>query len=103
MKNPRASRADEIQVGGDHYKEAGPDMQHWNMVIVHNLDYFGAQITRYLFRWKDKGGLEDLEKAQHYLNKYVEVAKAAANGHSIYQRFLNWPKEPPNGHSTRTK
>jgi hypothetical protein len=49
------------------------ELEHWDIVVLFDLDYFQAQITRYLFRWKEKGGLEDLLEAQHYLQKYIEV------------------------------
>jgi hypothetical protein len=68
------AKANERQVGGDHYKTEGP--QHWDMVAQFTLDYFQGQITKYLFRWRKKGGVEDLEKARHYLDKYIELAKA---------------------------
>jgi len=61
-----------------HYKEAGEAMQHWNIVIAHNLDYFQGQITKYVMRWRHKGGLLDLEKAAHFLEKYIELAKQEA-------------------------
>lgn len=68
------SSANERQVGGSHYKAHGTaELQHWDVVTIFKLDYFQAQITRYLFRWKDKNGLEDLEKARHYMDKYIEV------------------------------
>lgn len=67
--------ANDRQVGGDHYKTSGP--QHWDMVVEFDLDYFQGQITKYLFRWRRKNGLEDLEKAKHYLEKYIELAKAS--------------------------
>lgn len=65
--------ANDRQVGGNHYKTEGP--QHWDMVAGFGLDYFQGQITKYLFRWRKKNGLEDLEKAKHYLEKYIELAK----------------------------
>jgi hypothetical protein len=65
--------ANERQIGGDHYK-TGP-IQHWDIVAQHELDYFQGQITKYVMRWKLKGGIQDLEKAQHFLEKYVELAK----------------------------
>ena len=68
--------ANEEQVGGDHYKKHG-DMQHWDVVVKFGLDYFQGQITRYVFRWRDKNGLEDLRKARHYLDKYIEVQESA--------------------------
>lgn len=50
-------------------------MQHWDMVYEFNLDYFQGQITKYLFRHHQKGGVQDLEKAKHYLEKYIELQK----------------------------
>jgi hypothetical protein len=32
-------------------------------------------ITKYVMRWKLKGGMEDLEKAAHFLEKYMELNK----------------------------
>ena len=31
-----------------------------------------ANAIKYLWRWKDKGGLEDLEKAKWYFNHIIE-------------------------------
>jgi len=60
----------ENQVGGTHYKKP---YQHWDFVNDLQLGYFPAQVLRYLSRWKEKNGKEDLLKAQHYLAKYEEV------------------------------
>ena len=65
------------QVGGEHYVQYG-DLQHWDVVNHFNLDYFQGQITKYVMRHKDKGGLSDLRKAQHFLEKYIEVVEEAA-------------------------
>jgi hypothetical protein len=68
--------ANERQVGGTHYQDAGDDLlQHWDIVKIFDLDYFQGQITKYIMRWKDKNGLEDLQKAQHFLEKYIEIAE----------------------------
>jgi hypothetical protein len=64
--------ANERQVAGEHYKKHG-DLQHWDIVIKFGLDYFQGQITKYVMRWKDKGGVQDLEKARHFLDKYIEI------------------------------
>jgi Protein of unknwon function (DUF3310) len=65
--------ANERQVGGDHYSKRGTTLQHWDMVAMFNLDYFQGNVSKYIFRWRDKGGIEDLKKARHYLDKYIEV------------------------------
>lgn len=62
------------QVGGTHYGLRS--YQHWDMVAEFNLDYFQGQITKYVMRWRDKNGVEDLEKAGHYLEKYMEIERA---------------------------
>ena len=57
------------QIGGEHYRS---EIQHWDYVLANNLDYFQGQITKYVSRWKNKNGIEDLKKAQHFLEKYIE-------------------------------
>lgn len=64
--------ANDRQVGGEHYKAK---FQHWDAVVEWDLDYFQAQILRYVVRHKKKGGEEDLEKAKHFLEKYIELYK----------------------------
>ena len=60
------------QVSGNHYRSK---IQHWDYVIENDLDYFQGQITKYVTRWKKKNGLDDLLKAQHFLQKYIETAQ----------------------------
>jgi len=62
------------QVGGNHYQS---QIQHWDYVVANDLDYFQGQITKYITRWKRKNGIADLYKAQHFMIKYIELAKAA--------------------------
>jgi len=66
--------ANDVQIGGDHYKtDAG--IQHWDVVEMFELGYMEGQITKYIFRWKKKDGLKDLLKAQHFLEKMIEIEK----------------------------
>lgn len=69
--------ANERQIGGTHYKVEGA-VEHWDIVAQWGLDYFQGQITKYVMRWKKKGGIQDLEKARHFLDKYMELEKAKA-------------------------
>jgi hypothetical protein len=66
--------ANDRQVGGDHYLVTG-ELQHWDMVAKFHLDYFQGQITKYVMRWRNKNGIQDLEKAKHFLEKYIEIAR----------------------------
>lgn len=63
--------ANEIQVGGDHYKAKA--IQPWDYIISNDLGYLEGNIIKYVSRWKNKNGVEDLKKAQHYLAKLIEV------------------------------
>lgn len=65
------SKANLVQIGGDHYKNGGEE--HWDRVHRLGLDYFQAAITKYVERWKLKNGVQDLQKARHFLDKYIEL------------------------------
>lgn len=65
--------ANDTQVGGGHYKSKG--VEPWDVVALNDLDPFQADILYYVMRWKEKGGIEDLEKASHWLAKYIEIEK----------------------------
>lgn len=74
--------ANERQVGGEHYKTNPGIVEHWDIVAQHGLDYFQGQITKYVMRWHKKGGVQDLEKARHFLDKYIELQKPKEDLHS---------------------
>lgn len=53
------------QVGGNHYETMA--LQPWEIIEKNNLDFWEGNIIKYVLRYKDKNGLEDLKKAEHYL------------------------------------
>jgi hypothetical protein len=81
--------ANSHQVGGSHYKtEHG--IEHWDLVALFKLDYFQGQITKYVMRWKAKGGLADLKKARHFLDKYIEIEEATLKAASDSECHHNY-------------
>lgn len=62
--------ANNKQVGGEHYKT---QIQHWDFVEANKIPYMEAQIIKYVMRHDKKGGRGDLEKAQHFLEKLLEL------------------------------
>lgn len=62
--------ANEHQEGGSHYAS---EYQHWDFVLT-ALEgrYLEGCVTKYVYRWKKKNGLEDLRKAAHYLEKMMD-------------------------------
>jgi hypothetical protein len=62
------------QVGGNHYKRAH---QPWEIIEEWELDYWAGNVVKYILRYKYKNGVEDLEKARHYLDYLIQKEKDA--------------------------
>lgn len=65
------STANDNQVAGSHYKTK--TIQPWDYIAANELGYFEGNVVKYVSRWRDKGGVEDLRKAAHYLQKLIEL------------------------------
>ncbi len=65
--------ANDKQLGGDHYKS---EYEHWDFIEEHGIGYLEAAATKYISRWRRKGGRLDLEKALHYVDKLMELSVA---------------------------
>ncbi len=59
------------QVGGDHYKQF--PIQPVEFCYVNKIPYLEATAIKYLCRWRDKGGVQDLEKAKHFIDLLIEL------------------------------
>ena len=59
----------QIQIGGEHYKKM--DIQPWDAIHSWDLGFFSGNAVKYIARHRDKGGVEDLKKARHYLDKLI--------------------------------
>lgn len=64
--------ANERQIAGDHYKRL--KIQTWDYIIANDLGFLEGNVIKYVSRWRNKGGIQDLLKARHYLDKLIEVA-----------------------------
>ena len=65
--------ADIKQVGGSHYKDM--EIQPIDFITKNNLSYIQGNVIKYVCRYKDKNGVEDLEKAKHYLEMLIDNEK----------------------------
>ena len=63
--------ANSKQVAGSHYSDK--EIQPWDYIHANNLCYFTGNCVKYVSRWRDKGGIDDLKKAIHYLEKLIEL------------------------------
>ena len=62
--------ANSKQVGGDHYQDG---IQPWDYILSHDLGYLEGNIIKYVTCYKRKNGVQDLQKALHYLEKLIEI------------------------------
>ena len=51
----------------------------WEYAHSQDLDFFEGNIIKYVTRWKDKNGIEDLLKAKQYLDKLIEFKISEQN------------------------
>ena len=70
------SSALDVQVGGDHYK--GRPIQPVEFIHTNGIPFIEGNCIKYLVRWRDKGGIKDLEKVKHYIDLLIELE--AKNG-----------------------
>lgn len=60
----------DVQVGGDHYKSM--KIQPMEFSLANKLDAAQHTIIKYVARFRDKGGIADLEKAKHTIDLLIE-------------------------------
>jgi len=60
----------ERQIGGTHYKKYA--IQPAEFCHYNNIPYLEATAIKYLCRWRDKNGIEDLDKAIHFIELLKE-------------------------------
>jgi hypothetical protein len=68
--NKMQQLASEVQIGGDHYK--GFPIQPAYFCHINKIPYLEATAIKYLCRWRNKGGVQDLDKAIHFIQLVKE-------------------------------
>lgn len=54
-----------------HYEQYA--IQPIEFIGANGLDFFQGNIIKYVLRYKEKNGLEDLAKAKHYLDMLISL------------------------------
>lgn len=62
-----------VQVAGTHYKQL--PIQPVQYIHANGIGYFEGNVIKYVTRWRDKGGIADLEKAKHYIELLIQLEK----------------------------
>ena len=58
------------QVDGDHYQKLA--IQPMQYSLLNGLDAAQHTVIKYVTRFRDKGGISDLEKAKHCIDMLIE-------------------------------
>ncbi len=73
---PTPANALRNQIGGQHYKSKA--IQPVEYIHANAIPYMEGNVIKYVSRWRDKGGIADLEKAKHYIELLIELEAKAA-------------------------
>ena len=73
---PETNAATDKQVGGSHYQLP---IQPIEYILANGLGYCEANVVKYVSRWRNKGGIQDLKKAIHYLEMLIEQEEKDAS------------------------
>lgn len=73
--NDQPTAALDTQVGGEHYKSLA--IQPVEYVHKNGIGYIEGSVIKYVTRWRNKNGVEDLKKARHFLDILIALETAA--------------------------
>lgn len=73
-----------VQIGGDHYKKLA--IQPFEYNTANGIGFAEGCAIKYLTRWKDKGGIEDLRKARHFIDMLIERETGNGQPHRSHPR-----------------
>jgi hypothetical protein len=68
----------DTQVGGDHYKKL--KIQPVEYMHANGIPFIEGCIIKYASRWRDKGGIADLEKIKHFAQLLIDLETSEING-----------------------
>lgn len=61
----------DVQISGDHYKSL--TIQPVEYIHANQIPFIEGCVIKYVSRWRNKGGLKDLEKAKHFIDLLIEL------------------------------
>jgi len=63
-------KSTDYQVAGDHYKKL--KIQPVEYILANQLGFCEGAIVKYISRWRDKGGVDDLRKIKQFCEFLIE-------------------------------
>lgn len=65
------------QVGGSHYKSM--KIQPVEFILANDLGFCEGNVVKYICRYKQKGGVQDLNKVIHYAQLLIKSLEEQPN------------------------
>lgn len=84
--------ANSQQVGGTHYKT---EYEHWDFCENNGLGCMEYAATKHITRHRTKGGIQDVAKARHYVQKLIELTSdrgRVPRGHASAEECATYVK-----------
>ncbi len=67
-----------VQCGGSHYKKMA--IQPVEFIHANNLGFLEGCIVKRISRWRDKDGIQDLQKIKHECDLLIELESKRTSG-----------------------
>jgi len=64
-------KATDKQIGGKHYKEY--KIQPIEFIVKNKLSFIQGCVIKYICRFENKNGIEDLKKIKHYCDLQIQL------------------------------
>lgn len=77
-----APSALKTQIGGDHYRKMV--IQPIEYIYANKIPFIEGCIIKYASRWRDKGGIRDLEKIIHFAQLLMELENEFKTGNDVH-------------------
>lgn len=65
------NKAKDTQIGGNHYMKYV--IEPVEFITKNNIPFIEGNVIKYVLRWRDKNGIQDLDKAIHYLQLLKDI------------------------------
>ena len=74
------------QIGGSHYKDL--HIQPYEFISKNDLSFFQGNVIKYVCRYKNKNGIQDLEKIIHYCELEIKKMKDMVKKKWIHLQYM---------------
>lgn len=79
------------KINPDYY--SGKIISPVEFIVANNLGFIEGNIIKYVSRYKEKNGIEDLNKAKWYLDNLISLVEGMNNGNVTRSNYAAYVRE----------